>query len=130
MQVIISGFISAGNISQQFFHALNCFFRSGDPDLLPLGKYPRVESIAQRNGDDDLGVSLIVVRNHDITAKSIDNQIHAHSETEGIGDNAMNALTNTMLIAQNAEMDTVAGATMSSVAFKEAVANCIAQAAK
>ena len=76
MHVIISGFISAGNISQQFFHAFNCFFRGGDPDLLSLSKYPRVECIAQRNGDDDLGVSLIVVRDHDIAAKSINNQIH------------------------------------------------------
>ena len=76
MQAIISGFISAGNISQQFFHTLNSFFRSSNPDLLSLSKYPRVESVAQRNGDDDFRVSLIVVRDHDIAAKSVDNQIH------------------------------------------------------
>lgn len=76
-----------------------------------------------RNGDITVSVDFSETA---MTAIRVD----AHSETAGIGDSAMEALTNTMLIAQSAEVDTVAGATMSSAAFKEAVASCIAQAAK
>lgn len=96
-------------------------------------------AIAAANGNYTAGTYTATAkgRNGDVTV-SVDFsetamtaiRVDAHSETEGIGDNAMNALTKTMLIAQSAEVDTVAGATMSSAAFKEAVANCIAQAAK
>lgn len=74
--IIISRIVSAGNISQQFFHAFNSFFRCGNSDLLAKSKHPSIKSITQRNGDGHSGVSLIVVRDQDVAAKSIDDRIH------------------------------------------------------
>ena len=74
--VVLDIFISAGNISQQFFHAFNSFFRCGNSDLFAKTEHPSIESITQRNGDDDFRVGFIVVRDHHIIAKSVDDRIH------------------------------------------------------
>ncbi len=58
-----------------------------------------------------------------------DIRIDAQVETTGIGDVAMETMAKNMLIAQSADVDTIAGATVSSTAFKEAVVSCIQQAA-
>ena len=59
-----------------------------------------------------------------ITAVSID----ASGETEGIGAATPDPLAQAILDAQSAEIDGVAGATVTSNAVKKAAANCIAQA--
>lgn len=57
-------------------------------------------------------------------------QVLEHSETEGIGDNAVNELPGLIVRKQSVEIDGISGATMTSNAIKEAVADCIAQASK
>lgn len=78
---------------------------------------------AGRNGDITVTTEFSETA---ITAIRVD----SHAETAGIGDTAMESLTRSMLYAQNAQVDSISGATMSSTAFKQAVADCIAQAAK
>lgn len=80
-------------------------------------------TVPGRNGDITVSVDFSETA---MTAIRVD----SHAETAGIGDTAMESLTKSMLLAQSAEVDTVAGATVSSSAFKNAVASCISQAAK
>ena len=54
--------------------------------------------------------------------------IKGDSETPGIGSNAVEKLPAAIMEAQSAEVDGVAGATMSSSAIKKAAADCIQQA--
>lgn len=51
-----------------------------------------------------------------------------HQETSGIGDNAMEALTSTILANQSLAVDTISGATVTSDAFLLAVEDCVTQA--
>lgn len=74
-------------------------------------------------------------RNADVTVRvtvSADKiekiEIVKHSETQGIGDLAVNELPAAMLSAQTAAVDAVGGATMSSEAIKKAVAEALRKA--
>lgn len=53
-----------------------------------------------------------------------------HSETAGIGDAAIETLPGKIVRRQTVDVDSVAGATITSEAIKQAVADCIAQASK
>lgn len=108
------------------------------PDLGPAADEVQA-AIANATGSYNAGTYTATVngRNGDITVSTdfsdtamTDIRVDSHVETEGIGDVAMESMTKRMLAAQNAKVDTVTGATISSTAFKEAVANCIAQAVK
>ena len=57
-----------------------------------------------------------------------DIKVVAHEETPGLGDKAFEKVIPAILAAQKTDVDGMTGATMSSNALKEAVANCIAQA--
>lgn len=57
-------------------------------------------------------------------------QVKSHSETAGIGDQAIDTLPNVIVRRQTVYVDNVSGATLTSDAIKSAVADCIAQANK
>ena len=60
--------------------------------------------------------------------KMTDIKVIKHSETPGIGPEAIAKLTEQALQKQSAELDTVSGATMTSTAFKEALATAMKKA--
>ena len=66
----------------------------------------------------------ITVNNGKVT----DIKVIKHSETAGIGPQAMEKLTAQALQKQSAELDTVSGATMTSTAFKEALTTAMKKA--
>ena len=57
-----------------------------------------------------------------------DIKVIKHAETPGIGPEAIAKLTEQALQKQSAELDTVSGATMTSTAFKEALATAMKKA--
>ncbi len=57
-----------------------------------------------------------------------DVKVTAHNETPGIGTNAIDALPGKIVEAQSTEVDSVAGASMTSTAIKEAVGAALAEA--
>ena len=60
--------------------------------------------------------------------KMTDIKVIKHSETPGIGPEAIAKLTEQALQKQSAQLDTVSGATMTSTAFKEALATAMKKA--
>ncbi len=58
--------------------------------------------------------------------KIVDVKILSHGETAGISDNAINNLPGAIVAAQSADVDTVAGCTMSSKGIIEAVKQALA----
>ena len=56
-------------------------------------------------------------------------EIDASGETPGLGDKAAAKLVDVILNAQSAEFDGISGASITSAAVKNAVADCLAQAA-
>lgn len=58
----------------------------------------------------------------------LDVQVSGGAETQHVGQMAIEPMVNSILDAQNAEVDIIAGATLTCQAIKDAVANCVAQA--
>ena len=76
---------------------------------------------------DGIGGPLTVkVAYADGTISSV--EVVDHHETDGIGTNAIDALPAAIVEAQSTDVDTVAGATVTSRAILEAVANALAEA--
>lgn len=81
---------------------------------------------ATAKGMGDVTVTIIV---NDAGAV-VDVQIDGSGETPGIGTNAIEKLPAAILEAQSADVDVIAGATITSNAIKTALADCLAQAGK
>ena len=74
-------------------------------------------------------------RNADVTVEVTfgedaieDVRVTAHAETDGIGTNAVDTIPGAIVEAQSLGVDTVAGATVTSQAIIDAVADCVTQA--
>ena len=79
------------------------------------------ESIAEgRNGEVKVQVTFSDTKMDEITCE--------HEESRNIGDAAIEQLTEKYLVGQSLNFDTVSGATLSSLAFSTAVADCVSQA--
>lgn len=74
-----------------------------------------------RNGD----IKVVVTFTED-AIKSV--EVTSHSETDGIGTNAVDSLPDDIVEAQSLGVDAVAGATITSDAILAAVADCVTQA--
>lgn len=92
---------------------------SAAPPLYMAGTY----TAAEKGMSGDVPVSVTFSEN-EITAVAVGE----NSETAGIGSLAVEQLPGAIVAAQSAEVDAVAGATITSKAICKAVENCIAQA--
>jgi len=81
------------------------------------------QTVAAHNGD----ITVDVTFSDDAITEIV---VIASEETEGLGDTAMEEVAAAIIEAQSTEVDTVAGATVSSEALIEAVNAAIAEATK
>ena len=81
---------------------------------------------ATATGMGEVTVTIVV----DDSGAIADVQIEGPGETQGIGTNAIEQLPAAILSAQSADVDTVSGATITSTAILNALADCLSQAEK
>ena len=95
----------------------------GESEDAPAGKYGAGTYTAEAQGMGKVVVTVTVD-----AEKIVDLQIDASGETAGLGDKAAEKLQAAILTAQSAEVDSIAGASITSGAVKTAVADALAQA--
>lgn len=88
------------------------------------GKYtPGVYTAAAKGNNGDVSVEVEVSADEIVSVRIVE-----HVETPGISDKAISDLPGAIVAAQGLGIDTVSGATVTSVAIIEAVASCMQQA--
>jgi len=106
-------------------------------EVIPMA--PEAEQVAVAAGNYNAGTYAATVpgRNADMTVEVTFSEtaitainVTNHSETLGIGDTAIEKLTERILYAQSANIDVLTGATVTSSALLAAVNQCIEQAKK
>lgn len=87
------------------------------------GSYKAGTYTAKATGMQELTVEVEVSDSEIVSVTVVE-----HEETQGIGDQAVEKLPAAIVEAQSTEVDTVAGATLTSDAIISAVNDCLAQA--
>lgn len=101
---------------------------TADPATIPeetqAGAYtPGVYTASAKGNNGDVKVEVEVSETEILSVKVLE-----HQETEGISDKAISDLPAAIVAAQGLGLDTVSGATVTSNAILEAVADCMEQA--
>lgn len=94
-------------------------------DATPAGKYGAGTYTATAQGMGKVTVSVTVDENNILSIELVD----ISGETAGLGDKGAQKVANSIMTAQSTDVDVASGATMSSKAVINAVADCLAQAA-
>lgn len=94
-------------------------------DETPAGKYGAGTYTATAQGMGKVTVSVTVDENNILSIELVD----ISGETAGLGDKGAQKVADSIMAAQSTDVDVASGATMSSKAVINAVADCLAQAA-
>ena len=92
---------------------------------VPAGKYGAGTYTATAQGMGKVTVSVTVDENNILSIELVD----ISGETPGLGDKGAQKVADSIMTAQSTDVDVASGATMSSKAVINAVADCLAQAA-